>query len=447
MHAVAIAYKGAQQALRALTPLAAGGRSKLARGLIGRHGAQERLAAWGREHRDAHRPGLWLHAPSVGEGLQARAVLEALQHRLPTLQAAYTHFSPSAEELAASIPADVSDYLPWDLPGLVGRALDHLRPDVVAFTKTEVWPVLVEEATARGARAAMVGGTVPPGAGRSRWMARKLLRPTWQRLSLVCANTSEDGDGFRALGVPADVIHVTGDPGIDSAAARARTADPDAAYLRPFHQDRRPTAIAGSTWPADDAVLLPALDVARRAVPGLRAVLAPHEPDFRHVDSLRATLESRRWRTSTLGEIERSRSVEGVDAVVVDRVGVLAHLYTVGDVAYVGGGFHDMGLHSVLEPAAARLPVTFGPRHRNARAAADLIDCGGAAPVEELPGGNVDLPFSWRGSRTRSRAATPGGAGSAILSATWAPRIERVPCWPTCSLILRRKAGHDPGRG
>jgi 3-deoxy-D-manno-octulosonic-acid transferase len=67
----------------------------------------------------------------------------------------------------------------------------------------------------------------------------------------------------------------------------------------------------------------------------------------------------------------------------VDRVGVLAHLYTIGDVAYVGGGFHDMGLHSVLEPAAARLPVTFGPRHRNARAAAELIDCGGAAPVED----------------------------------------------------------------
>jgi 3-deoxy-D-manno-octulosonic-acid transferase len=325
----------------------------------------------------------------VGEGLQARAVLEAVKLRLPTVQTAYTHFSPSAEGLAATIPADVSDYLPWDLPGPVGRALAHLRPDVVAFTKTEVWPILVREATARGVHTAMVGGTVPPGAARSRWLARKLLRPTWQRLALVCANTPGDEEGFRDLGVPGDVIRVTGDPGIDSAAARARAADPGATYLRPFSEDRRPTVVAGSTWPADDAVLLPALEVTRKAVPGVRAVLAPHEPDFRHVDALRAALESRGWRTATLGEVERSESVVGVDAVVVDRVGVLAHLYTIGDVAYVGGGFHDMGLHSVLEPAAARVPVSFGPRHRNARAAAELIDCGGAcvaADAAELAG-------------------------------------------------------------
>lgn len=394
MRTVAIAYQGAQQALRVLTPLFVGGRSKLARGLAGRQGAQDRLAAWADEHRDTTRPGLWLHAPSVGEGLQARAVLEALKRGLPTLQTAYTHFSPSAEELAANIPADVSDYLPWDLPGSVGRALEYLRPDVVAFTKTEVWPVLVEEAEARGARAAMVGGTVPPGAGRSRWMARKLLGPTWQRLSLVCANTPEDEEGFRNLGVSTEVIHVTGDPGIDSAAARARTADPEAAYLRPFHEDARPTVVAGSTWPADDVVLLPALQAARRAVPGLRAVLAPHEPTFRHVDSLRAMMESRGWRTATLGEVERSKSVGGVDAVVVDRVGVLAHLYTIGDVAYVGGGFHDMGLHSVLEPAAARSPLCFGPRHRNARAAAELLDCGGASTVED-PAELAEVLGSW----------------------------------------------------
>jgi 3-deoxy-D-manno-octulosonic-acid transferase len=210
-----------------------------------------------------------------------------------------------------------------------------------------------------------------------------MLGPTWHRLSLVCANTPADGEGFRALGVPDEVILVTGDPGIDSAAARARAADPDASYLRPFREDRRPTLVAGSTWPADDAVLLPALEIIRPAVRDLRVVLAPHEPDFRQVDSLRATLESRGWTTAALEEVEDAGDVSGVDAVVVDRVGVLAHLYTLGDVAYVGGGFHDAGLHSVLEPAAARVAVTFGPGHHNARAARDLLASGGASVVED----------------------------------------------------------------
>ena len=84
------------------------------------------------------------------------------------------------------------------------------------------------------------------------------------------------------------------------------------------------------------------------------------------------------WRTATLSDIEERGAVGETDVVIVDRVGVLASLYTVGDVAYVGGGFHALGLHSVLEPAAAGIPVVFGPGHDNARAAGDLLVGGGA---------------------------------------------------------------------
>ena len=379
-------YRAAQRMLRAAAPLWARGDSKLARGLVGRRGAADLLAAWGRASRDPTRPGVWLHAPSVGEGLQARAVLEALRSLRPELQAVYTHFSPSAAVLASRMPAEVSGYLPWDLPDEVAAVLEAVRPDAVVFTKTEAWPVLVDEAVRRGVAVALVGGTVPPGAGRGRWPARALLRPMWSRLSLVAAITDADAEAFGALGVPPGAIHVTGDPGIDSAAQRARSADPSAPYLAPFHEDRRPTVVAGSTWPADDAVLLPALAAARGSVANLRVVLAPHEPDERHVAPLVARLGAEGWRVATLDEIERRGHARDVDAVVVNRVGVLAHLYTVGDVAYVGGGFHDAGLHSVLEPAAARLPVAFGPKHRNARAAGELLAAGGAKRVDGVGG-------------------------------------------------------------
>jgi 3-deoxy-D-manno-octulosonic-acid transferase len=386
MNASAIAYRAAQHALRALTPVIGSGRSKLARGLAGRREAHRGLAEWGREHRDPDRIGLWVHAPSVGEGLQAKAVVEAFRALRDDAQVLYTHFSPSAEGLAGTMPADVAGYLPWDLPGPVGRVLEAGRPDAIVFTKTEVWPVLAAEARRRGACIAMIGGTLSPGAGRSRWPARSFLRSTWESLSLACVNTSADAKGFRSLGVPADAVHVTGDPGIDSAAQRARSADPAAPHLSPFRRDRRPTLVAGSTWPADDTVLIPALREVRKEVPDLRVVIAPHEPSFRQVDGLRTTLEAERWTTASLGEIEQSGSVEGVDVVVVDRVGVLAQLYTVGDVAYVGGGFHDAGLHSVLEPAAARVPVTVGPGHTNARAAGEMIAGGGAREVDGAAG-------------------------------------------------------------
>jgi 3-deoxy-D-manno-octulosonic-acid transferase len=86
-------------------------------------------------------------------------------------------------------------------------------------------------------------------------------------------------------------------------------------------------------------------------------------------------------RTRRLAEVERAGSAAGVDVVLVDRVGVLASLYTVGAIAYVGGGFGKDGLHSVLEPAAAGLPTLFGPRHAASRGATDLLRAGAAAAV------------------------------------------------------------------
>jgi 3-deoxy-D-manno-octulosonic-acid transferase len=292
--------------------------------------------------------------------------------------------------------SDASAYLPWDLRGPMRAALGAVAPDLVAFTKTEVWPVMVEEARAAGAKVALIAATLPPGAGRLSRPARALLGPTWRHLTLVAAIAEEDAERLIGLGVPREAVRVTGDPGIDSAASRAGEADPRAPYLAPFHADPRPTVVAGSTWPADDAVLLPALDAVRRDHTGVRAVLAPHEPDRVHVEALLGDLRRRGWNAAPLAEVERE-GAEGVDAVVVDRVGILAHLYTVGSAAYVGGGFHDRGLHSVLEPAAAKLPVAFGPRHGNARAAADLVACGGGRAVAD-PAELAEALAEWLGA-------------------------------------------------
>ncbi|HKQ41107.1 MAG TPA: glycosyltransferase N-terminal domain-containing protein, partial [Pseudonocardia sp.] len=104
-------------ALRPALPLLARGEGKLARGIRGRSGVVKRIEAWAREHRDPSRALAWFHAPSVGEGHQARAVIEAFRALRPDAQVAYTFFSPSAEAFARAVPADFADYLPLDAPG------------------------------------------------------------------------------------------------------------------------------------------------------------------------------------------------------------------------------------------------------------------------------------------------------------------------------------------
>ncbi|MBT8488966.1 MAG: hypothetical protein KJO65_09120 [Gemmatimonadetes bacterium] len=394
-------YQLAVSALRTLTPLLAMGGGKLAKGVAGRRHADQALAAWGETLRDPERPTVWIHAPSVGEGLQARAVKEALVERRPELQVAFTHFSPSAESLASRFGSDTSSYLPWDLRGPVARALDGVQPDLLVFTKTEIWPVLVAEAKRRGVPVAIVGASVPDGAGRGRLLARLVLRDAWAAVDVACAISDIDAERLVSLGVDPGATRVTGDPGIDSAASRLAQADTDAPYLRPFVGSRRPTVVAGSTWPSDEEVLLPALRALRERVEKLCVVIAPHEPGADHVAGLLRRLRDDGWNATTLDDVEEVVSGDGSDtpsasygepvgaptwnAVVVERVGVLAHLYRVATASYVGGGFHEDGLHSVLEPAAAASPVVFGPRHANARAAGELLEAGGAKLASSAP--------------------------------------------------------------
>jgi 3-deoxy-D-manno-octulosonic-acid transferase len=408
--------------LRGISPLVAGGDSKVARGVRGRREAARLLAAWGSEKRDPHRPVAWFHAPSVGEGLQARAVMEALRRRRPDMQFVYTHFSPSAEGLARRMPAEVSTYLPWDVRGEVRRVVERLAPDLVAFTKTEVWPGLAREAARSGARVVLVAATLPPDAGRLRWPARALLAPVFRRLHRVMAISPEDAARFRRLGVGEEGLLVTGDPGIDSARERVLAADMEAPHMRPFASPSRPTLVAGSTWAPDEAILLPAVGRLRDALPELRLVIAPHEPGEDHLVRLESELEGRGWATARLAEVESRGEAGDADAILVDRVGVLAHLYRVGLAAYVGGGFHRHGLHSVLEPAAAEVPVVFGPGHSNARAAGELLEEGGAMEVgdaDELS----DVLALWFTQATRREEA---GSRAAAYMATHAGAAART---------------------
>ena len=78
--------------------------------------------------------------------------------------------------------------------------------------------------------------------------------------------------------------------------------------------------------------------------------------------------------------------------IVVDRVGVLADLYALAAVAFVGGGYHRAGLHSVLEPAVFGVPVAVGPHWQMSRDAALLYAVlGGRLALEARLTATADL--------------------------------------------------------
>ena len=366
-----------------MAPVAARFHPKLARGLEARRGLDARLADWGRTKRDPRRPLVWVHAPSVGEGLQAKPVVEMLRATRPDWQLAYTFFSPSAERLARSLPADVADYLPWDRPAAVRAALEALKPSALIFSKLDVWPELTLAAARRGVKLGLISATVSPTSSRLRWPARSWARPAYQALDRVGAISGDDAERLERLGARRAAITVTGDTRYDSVLERAERLDPtgDALTRLAVPGGGAYTVVAGSTWPGDEAVLLPAFADLRLQIPAARLVLAPHEPNPDHLAGIATRAEA----AGLPRPVRLSQLAPGGSAplIVVDRVGILADLYAAGDVAFVGGAYHRAGLHSVLEPAAFAVPVIVGPRWQMSRDAGLLLKAGGAVSLPE----------------------------------------------------------------
>ena len=353
---------------------------RLKKAIAARRDAGERLLDWARSSRDQSRPLVWFHAASVGEGLQADSVLRELRRLRPDCQVVYTHFSPSAESLAARLTVDVADYLPYDLPGSVDRLLGALQPDLLVFAKLDLWPELSTRASTTGTEVAIVAATVSRGSGRLRWPARAFLAPGYKAVAAAAAVSTDDATRLARLGVPAERIRVLGDPRFDSVLERVVGADPADPLLG--YGRGAPTMVAGSTWPSDEAVLLRAFAAIRRRNQAARLILVPHEPTQAHLDAIEGMAAG----LGLPSAVRLGVATGPTPLLLVDRVGVLAGLYGAGTMAYVGGGFGRAGLHSVLEPAAWKVPVAFGPRWRLSRDAELLLRAGGAA---SLPAGSA----------------------------------------------------------
>jgi len=397
-----IPYAFAGLVTDALVRVVPAGKSKFRRGLSSRRGLVDHYQTWGATSRDAARPLVWFHASSVGEGLQALPVIELLRARRPDVQIAYTFYSPSAEQFAKSVRADFADYLPFDTFDHANAVVSALRPSALVFSKLDIWPALTERAAAAGVRVGVISATLPESSGRRGFFARALLGDAYRSIDRVGAIDENDAERLREQGVRADCVGVTGDTRFDQVWARAQRASPFIQRLR----SSRPTLVAGSTWPSDEEHLLPAWTRIRDKIPDARLAIAPHETSDAHLRSIESWARSHALTLATLD----APDAQHADVVLVDRYGVLGDLYAVADVAYVGGGFHSAGLHSILEPAAFGAPVLFGPRHEKSREAAKLVQAGGGAVVTGVADLTIRLGY-WLGSVPARDAAGSSARG------------------------------------
>jgi 3-deoxy-D-manno-octulosonic-acid transferase len=270
------------------------------------------------------------------------------------------------------------EYLPLDFARNVRFCLAFLDPRLLVFVKFDIWPNLVWESALRGVPSMLIDATLSANSYRFSRLGRRFYRAVYSDLARILAISDHDAERFNVCVPDPAGISVTGDTRFDRVMERKRLNNGPSLNI-----DRREgrVIIAGSTWPKDEAHLLPALARLAAEERALLIIIAPHEPTGPRVSELLNWAKTHNLEAERLSERDRlSSPSDGSQVLVVDSVGVLAEAYKCADVAYIGGSF-STGVHSVIEPAIMGIPVLFGPVHANSFEAVELLGRGAAVEV------------------------------------------------------------------
>jgi 3-deoxy-D-manno-octulosonic-acid transferase len=295
---------------------------------------------------------------------------ERLAARGPTLL--FTTGTITAAGIAGRRLADraIHQFVPIDTPASVERFLDHWRPDLVIFAESELWPTMLAAVHRRSLPLAVVNARMSERSFRA-WQAfTPLARAVLGRAGLYLAQSQGDAERLRSLG--AERVLVIGNLKFDAPPPPA-----DESAVATFRQQigGRPTFVAASTHPGEEAAVLDAHREMTRDGTRLLTILAPRHPE--RGDAIASQIAN-----AGLSVARRSRSdpiSEDVDVYVADSIGEMGTWYRLADLAFLGGSMVMRGGQNPIEAAKLMVPIIHGAHVDNFRDIYASLDAANAA--------------------------------------------------------------------
>ncbi|MFN3639537.1 MAG: 3-deoxy-D-manno-octulosonic acid transferase, partial [Flavobacterium sp.] len=318
-----------------------------------------------------NKPILWFHAASLGEYEQGLPLIEAIKKEHPNYGILLTFFSPSGFEVRKNNTiADVTVYLPLDLPHLVKAFLNLVNPKAAFFIKYEFWPNYLKFLNERNVPTFLVSGIF-----RENQLFFKsyggLYRKSLKSFDYFFVQNETSKKLIESLGY--SNVLCSGDTRFDRVAAIVEE-NKSLDFVESFKGDNA-LMIIGSSWPKDEEILLPLLNQSSESI---KFLIAPHNIKNDQIQYLKNSINKKTILYSEKDTVD----INEHQIMIVDTVGLLTKMYRYADWAYVGGGFGNPGVHNVLEPAVFGMPVIIGSNYNHFAEATDLVDLGGCISIK-----------------------------------------------------------------
>ncbi len=316
---------------------------------------------------------IWMHAASLGEYEQGLPVLEKLKVQYPTHKILVTFFSPSGYDnvIKKDTIADVVCYLPFDTGKWIKEFISNFKTDIFFTVKYDYWYHLLEELKNQGAKIYVVSAlfyeTQIFFKAYGSWFVKQLKN----NVDFFFHQNQHSTALAKGIGLKNAVT--SGDTRFDRV-KKLRDCDNSVDFIDEFKLDHT-TIIFGSSWEAEERLA----EIIAAKNKEVKLIIAPH--DLKRVSNLKAIFPS----AMLYSQISDKQSLRflNVKVLIIDCIGLLSKLYSYGDLAIVGGGFHSKGLHNILEAATFGIPVFFGDQFTKNPEADELIAKNGGKSFED----------------------------------------------------------------
>lgn len=297
---------------------------------------------------------IWIHVVSVGETIGASPLIKAIIKEYPYYPVLFTNMTPTGAARVKALFGDSARqaFIPYDLPDAVSRFLARVKPKIAVVFETELWPNLFAACRERNIPVLVMNARLSEKSRRGYGAISGITREMFTAITHLAAQSSKDAERFMDLGFPKEKVSVTGNIKFDLELPQIHSE-----HFREELGVTRKIWIAASTHPGEEEIILRAHQLIKEKYPQSLLILAPRHPD--RGESIASLIKSQGF--SYVVRSKQQRCLENTDIYMADTLGELLFMYSVSDVAFVGGSFVSVGGHNMLEPAVLRKPVLTGP--------------------------------------------------------------------------------------
>ncbi|MDD5150967.1 MAG: glycosyltransferase N-terminal domain-containing protein [Flavobacterium sp.] len=316
---------------------------------------------------------IWFHAASLGEYEQGLPVIEKIKTKYPNHKIVLTFFSPSGYEVRKNnTVADVTVYLPLDTQKKAQMFLKLVHPEMVFFIKYEYWPNYLNELRKLETPTYLISGIFRKNQMFFKWYGgfyRKALD------TFTYFFVQNESSKKLLLQLDKTNVAISGDTRFDRVVSILEK-DNSLDFISEFKNDIL-TIVVGSSWPKDESLLV---DFINQTSEKVKFIIAPHNIKSEQIRELKNSISKK---TVLFSEVETRliASLQDFDVFIIDTIGILTKIYSYADIAYVGGGFGNPGVHNILEPATFGVPIVIGPNYSHFAEATALVNLEGCTSV------------------------------------------------------------------